>query len=218
MNLPSAESTSSIEAVVFDVGGVLMPTPFGEFDRIDAEYDLRPGTTMDLFRGGSLFAKCEIGELSFADFCIDAIAQIRAEQGVAVPAERLDKMMWTLMGGQVSAGMIDLVTQIKAAGLRTALLSNVFAERHAWLSELFPAGAIDLNCSSYVVGLRKPEVAIYREMLTRLDLSPHQVAFVDDFPENVEAARAVGIHGLLFLGEAECRRQLHALGVPVTMT
>jgi HAD superfamily hydrolase (TIGR01509 family) len=69
-----------------------------------------------------------------------------------------------------------------------------------------------------VVGLRKPEVAIYREMLTRLDLSPHQVAFVDDFPENVEAARAVGIHGLLFLGEAECRRQLHALGVPVTMT
>jgi len=205
----------AIKAVAFDIGGVLVPTPLDEFTKVDVEYGLKDGTTMSFFRGGGLFAQCEVGALPFADFCARAVAQIEADQGITVPPDRLDAMMWAIMGDTVIAEMVNLVTEIKTAGLRTGLLSNIFAERDAWLRSLFAPGVIDVNCSSYVVGLRKPEPAIYRKLVELLGVEPAEIVVVDDFPENVEAAEAEELRGLLFTSEPQCRRQLKALGVDV---
>ncbi|MGQ0632824.1 MAG: HAD family hydrolase [Sporichthyaceae bacterium] len=208
-------NASRIRAVAFDIGGVLVPTPLGEFAKVDTEYGLAAGTAMSLFRGGSLFAQCETGVLPFADFCAGAVAGIGAEQGIAVPAERLAQMMGTVMGGTVIPGMIDLVGEVKAAGLRTALLSNIYRELAGWIDGIFPGGEIDLNCSSYVVGERKPEPGIYLELIKRLDLPPEQIVFVDDFPENIVAARAQGLSTILFTDEAQCRAELRGLAIAV---
>ena len=50
---------------------------------------------------------------------------------------------------------------------------------------------------SHEVGLQKPDPRIYRLTCERLALQPSEVVFVDDRQENVDAAQAFGMIGLL---------------------
>ena len=203
-----------IRSIVFDVGGVLVISPLGEFAKVDLEYGLRADTAMGLFRGGGLFAECETGRISFAEFCAGAVAGIEAEQGIVVPPERLGTMMAAIMGGAVHEPMHALVLELKATGLQIGLLSNIYRELDGWLRAAFPAGTIDVFAPSYEIGQRKPEPAAYAAVLEMCALPPEQIVFVDDFPENVEAANAAGLHGILFTGEDTLRKELRELGVP----
>jgi epoxide hydrolase-like predicted phosphatase len=203
-----------IRAVVFDVGGVLCPNPLGEFAKVDEEYGLPAGTVMSHVRGGDEFARCEIGELAIAEFF--DVARIADEHAIKVPAQRLDAMMLALMGGDaVRPTMRDLVIEIKAAGYRTALLTNIFAERREWLHAIFPAGTIDVFGDSSALGLRKPEQPIYDKLVELLGCRPEEIAFVDDFPENLVPARAMGIVDIQYESPEQVRRVLIEAGVQI---
>jgi putative hydrolase of the HAD superfamily len=56
----------------------------------------------------------------------------------------------------------------------------------------------DLVVNSARVGVKKPDPAIYHLTLERLAVAPQQAIFVDDMPENVAAAAALGIHAIHF--------------------
>jgi len=72
----------------------------------------------------------------------------------------------------------------------------------------------DIVCSAEV-GMAKPEGGIFTLAARRLGLSPAECVFVDDLDTNVEAARQVGMQGVLFRVDKgdDLRRQLAALGV-----
>lgn len=210
-------STAPIRTVVFDVGGVLVTNPLGTFDELDADFGLRQGTTMSLFRGGSLFAECETGRLAFPDFCARAVACIQADQGIGVPPDRLASMMDAIMGRDtVDPGMHALVLELKASGFKIGLLSNIYRELDPWLRGLFEDGVVDVFCPSYLVGLRKPDPAIYRGLIEMSGRRPEEIAFVDDFEENVTAAVDAGIVGIAFTGEAALRHRVRRLGLQVS--
>ncbi len=90
-----------------------------------------------------------------------------------------------------------------AHGLPVYTLSNI-AEHHIEAIERnwpgFFNGATGLFLS-YQVGVRKPNVEIYRHMLDDLGAKGEQCLFIDDLARNVEAARAAGIHALQFIPE-----------------
>jgi len=67
--------------------------------------------------------------------------------------------------------------------------------------------------SSCYVGLRKPDAAIYRRALDILGSAPERTLFIDDRPENVAGAVAVGMKAIRFTGEATLREELGRLGV-----
>ena len=71
----------------------------------------------------------------------------------------------------------------------------------------------DAFFSSCYLGLRKPDRKIYQVALDVLQRDPEQVAFVDDRPENVAAAAALGIHGIRYEGSAKLAAELERLGV-----
>lgn len=211
---PARTVRPRIRTVVFDVGGVLVTNPLEEFAKLDADQGLREGTAMSLFRGGSLFAACETGQLPFTEFCTRSVAQIRAEQGIDVPAERLAAMMDAIMGRDtVDERLRALVIDLKTTGLEIGLLSNIYRELDDWLRNLFPEGVVDVFCPSYLVGLRKPDPAIYRALIEMAGRPPAEIAFVDDFSENVTAALEAGIVGILFTSEAALRARLRELQV-----
>jgi epoxide hydrolase-like predicted phosphatase len=87
--------------------------------------------------------------------------------------------------------------------LRTALLSNscVGAREHEsrWG---FEAVTDDIVYSDEV-GLLKPDPAIYRLTQDRLGVQPEEIVFLDDRPDNVEAAARVGWHAILHTGTAQ---------------
>lgn len=51
---------------------------------------------------------------------------------------------------------------------------------------------------SYELGLLKPNKAIYQSVLEKLNAKPEEVIFIDDKRENVEAAKSLGINGIVF--------------------
>ena len=59
----------------------------------------------------------------------------------------------------------------------------------------------------------KPEPQIYRTLLTRFGLKPEESVFLDDRPENCEAARVLGIHAIEFHNLKQAAKELEKLGV-----
>ncbi len=67
--------------------------------------------------------------------------------------------------------------------------------------------------SSCYVGLRKPSPAIYRRAIDILGCAPERILFIDDREENVEGGLAADMKAIRFTGESELRAELTELGV-----
>lgn len=67
--------------------------------------------------------------------------------------------------------------------------------------------------SSCFLGVKKPDQAIYRLALQMTQRSPEECVFVDDRDLNLDGARSLGIHAVLFRGAADLERELVSLGV-----
>jgi putative hydrolase of the HAD superfamily len=63
------------------------------------------------------------------------------------------------------------------------------------------------------VSLIKPEEAIYRKLLSMLDVKADELVFFDDKAENIAGARAVGMEAILWKNAESARRELISLGV-----
>jgi HAD superfamily hydrolase (TIGR01509 family) len=89
--------------------------------------------------------------------------------------------------------LIGAVLTARRAGIRTALLSNADSpgEPIPWLEALF-----DVLVFSGDVGMAKPDPAIYRLAVARLDLSPGECVFVDDLAVNIRGAVSAGLVGV----------------------
>lgn len=61
---------------------------------------------------------------------------------------------------------------------------------------------------SFAIGVRKPAPQYFERVLARIGLAPEQLLFVDDRPQNVDAARALGIPAAVFTGADDLRRRL----------
>jgi putative hydrolase of the HAD superfamily len=61
------------------------------------------------------------------------------------------------------------------------------------------------------VNLMKPEREVFEHLLSRYRLDPGQTVFIDDYPANIEGARAVGLNAIQFRDAAQCERELNAM-------
>ena len=113
-------------------------------------------------------------------------------------------------------GMAPLLEQCKAAGLGLYLVSNASRRQPEYWprvpgSQLF-GGTVISACHRCV----KPQAAIYRIALEQFRLRPEECLFIDDMEQNIQGARAVGIPGFLFTGDAAALgRCLREQGVPL---
>jgi epoxide hydrolase-like predicted phosphatase len=101
-------------------------------------------------------------------------------------------------GGPRTA-VIDRTRRLRAEGYRTALVTNNIVEfREFWrpmvpLDELF-----DVVVDSSEVGVRKPDPRIFHLTLDQLGgVAPERSVFLDDYPGNVDAARRLGMYGIV---------------------
>jgi putative hydrolase of the HAD superfamily len=89
------------------------------------------------------------------------------------------------------------IAELRRRGYRLGLLSNIPYDEAVMLDALDLPAAFDAVVLSSVVELLKPDPAIFRLIAARLELTPEECVFVDDTPENVAAARALGMAGVL---------------------
>ncbi|MFI6832204.1 HAD family hydrolase [Kribbella sp. NPDC050241] len=148
----------------------------------------------------------ERGQIAVPDFERKLASILLRRDGTPVPAEGLIERMFAHFEHQPA--MSALVRRARSLGIRTALLSNSWGNtypRDTW------DGMFDDIVISGEVGMRKPDQEIFLLAARRLDLKPEECVFVDDLELNVEAARALGMAGILHTSYDETRRALESL-------
>ncbi len=208
---PTPSSFRLIDAVIFDFGGVLAsngrPTdvakrfPNDPVDKVMKVMMGEYGQDTD-----HPWHRLERGEISMLEFR-DQLAPLVIEAGLHMSEGSLLPPPTTGAANQGQSGIgfafepnhlvVDLVHELKSCGFRLGVLTNNVRElRQAWWPMLDFANIFDDVVDSHEVGMRKPNHAIYELSLSRLGVEAHRTAFLDDAQSNVNAATAVGMHGI----------------------
>jgi len=116
-----------------------------------------------------------------------------------------------LESGKANPEMIEIV---RKAGkkYKTGLVSDNYREL-ADAIESRHKGLFDTLVFSNRVGAKKPHKEIFLIALKELELKPGECIFIDDKEKNVEAARELGMKGILFEGAAKLKKNLANIGV-----
>lgn len=148
----------------------------------------------------------------------NALAQAASRTLTADQTEELtqiDSRSWS----HPAPVMPQWARDIRAAGLRTAMLSNMpvpvrdYVLGCPWLPEF---DAITFSCD---VGVCKPEPEMYRQCLLALAAHPSEVLFFDDREPNIRAAEALGLHAILFTDVSNAAREIdRRFSLPVTLS
>lgn len=200
MSETSTAPARTLRGAIFDFGGVMTESLFRRrrdadpdvisllvffFSELRSVYHL-PTSTHDLHL-------LETGKLSEAEFFRRLCARHQEAGGPHIDPERVRALLFAERA-EASAAMVDTVRQLRAAGYRTALLTNNAREWEPMWRGLIPVDELfDVVVDSSVVGVRKPDPAIYRLTCERLGLPPEECIFVDDLECNVDAAAALGM-------------------------
>lgn len=127
----------------------------------------------------------------------DMIAIVRAAGVDPSPAliERLLALETAFAGTGIELweDSLPVVSELRARGVKTALISNCSHSTRGIVDGLGLEDAFDEILLSFEVGLRKPDPEIYRLALERLGAEPDRAVFVDDQPAYCDGAAALGI-------------------------
>ena len=200
----------SLRAVIFDYGMVLTGLP--DSAAHDAMVRLT-GLSVDQFENfywadRHAYDEGKLNGVTFwQKFARDAKLSLRAEE--IEELNRQDARMWTTY----NPAMLAWQRELKAAGVRTAILSNMgdsvlenIKREFRWIDDF------DVLVWSYQLHMAKPDPAIYRHALKELGTRPEDTLFIDDKRVNVDAAQALGMKALEFTTVERLRRDLVAAG------
>jgi putative hydrolase of the HAD superfamily len=203
----------TIKAVVFDYGGVIcFPPDAGAEKKLAELTGLSAETLNELNRK----YRNEYDRGAF-----DGRAYYRyllSQAGVFPDDETLDEIVRTDSEGwkRINGETVALMRDVKAAGFRLGILSNMPHDFLAWARENIPVfGEADTAVFSCEYNLAKPEAAIYEKLREKTGLEYGEIVFFDDIPDNIQKARELGINGFVWKGPAAAREELKKTGVIV---
>lgn len=207
------------QALILDFGGVLT-SPLHESmaafaETIGIELQDLARVTLGVYAGADdeLVIGFETGRIGRAEFEVALARRLAEVTGVEVPPEDLVERIFA--GLRSETEMLSAVGTVRAAGIRTALLSNSWGMELYRRSEL--EGLFDVVVISGEVGLRKPDPAIFTLTTERLGVPPGACVFVDDYPGHLQPAMEAGMTTVLHRSPDETIRELEGLfGVSIS--
>ena len=104
---------------------------------------------------------------------------------------------------------IELIRELTITANRLFVLSNMHLASIAYLEQRYDIWEMfDGIVISSRIKKVKPEIQIYEHLLKLHQLEPNETVFIDDMPENLEAAASLGIQTIRFVDPAQCGRAL----------
>jgi putative hydrolase of the HAD superfamily len=198
----STSDTRTIQAVLFDYGGVFTPSPFAAARAYAHAQNTDPDVLMGLVFGpydrdtDHPWHQLERGELDL----VGAMARIAADaEATGVPFELRELFSGMADDGIDRTVVVDFVRTLRPRGIRTAVVTNNIREYgNHWREQLGADELFDVIVDSCEEGVRKPNPVIYETALARVGVDdPSRAVFLDDFEHNVITARNLGMHGIL---------------------
>lgn len=145
----------------------------------------------------------------------EAIAELAGRHPERRPLIEAYRARWPEMLGGAVDGSVEILKEIRAAVPALYALSN-------WPAETFPHARarfdfldwFDGMVISGEVGLQKPDANIYRLLFERTGIEPRSTLFIDDVADNLAAAEALGVTGVLFTSAEQLRADLARFDLP----
>ncbi len=182
-----------MRAVIFDVGGVLLhETEHVKRTEWEMHLGLAPGQLERLVLDSEPAARAATGQ----------VAERQVWQAVGAQLGLDEAQTLRLQRDFGASEKLDITMVRFAQSLRprykVGILSNAWSDARAFHNAKFKMNAwADVQVYSAEVGLLKPDRRIYEMVLDQLGLPAAACVFVDDRPENVRAAQALGMRGVL---------------------
>lgn len=174
------------DTVFFDWGGVVADDPGDEFlgDLLRRMGASEP-QVQEIFR--NYMKRFMRGQLSESDYW----AELKTNYGFSIPDTISQEFMkWT--GLEANKDVLDLVSSVKARGVKTAILSNVIEPTYNVLDTAGYYDRFDMIVASCKVNLAKPEEEIYTLALNMLNTTGERSIFIDDKESNLVPAKMLG--------------------------
>ncbi len=183
-----------IMAVIFDMGGVLIKT----MDRtprtaLAHQFGMSYEAMDALVYNSETAKKAMVGEITENDHFISVLNHL------GVPDFGIRAFQEAFWGGD------DLDSELKAYigsiknQFKLGLLSNAMDSTRQWLTEKYEILNLFDECVfSAEVKMAKPDTQIYHLILERLNISAQEAIFIDDFIENIQAAKQLGFSTVLY--------------------
>jgi len=196
-----------IKGIILDWGGVL--THQGRFEQVIDDFVVKYNADRNetLQKIIDLWRPTRIGEKPSRHFWEELAQHLKADP------DEVRTHFTSLF--EFNEEMHELVKKLKRH-YKLGLLSNNIED---WLEEEIEKyefrSLFDVIVGSYHAKLKKPDEAIYRYIVEKLDFAPKECVFIDDKETNVVAARKFGMKGIQFESVGHLKGELQKLGVNV---
>jgi len=184
---PEPGPEASYRGLLIDWGGVLTTNLFASFSGFCVDEGLEPDWLRKRFSKDrdtrDLLIGLETGRLRAEEFEVGLAAALGVDA-----TDLIDRLFARV---QNDDAMVEAVARVRAAGIRTGLISNSWGSRHydrSLLTRLFDGVVI-----SGEEGMRKPAPEMYTLGAERAGIVPTEAVYVDDLPFNLEPAAALGM-------------------------
>jgi putative hydrolase of the HAD superfamily len=202
-----------IEAVIWDFGGVLTTSPFEAF----ARFEIERGLPADIIRRtnasnhwDNAWAKFERAEID-----IETFDRLFAAESLALGAEVRGKDVLPLLSGDLRPDMVEALRRVTAKFKTGCITNNLPANsigsrggRSIYIAEVMTL--FDHVIESAKIGLRKPDLRIYRMMVEALDVDPRHCVYLDDLGVNLKPAREMGMTTIKVFNASQAIAELEA--------
>ncbi len=196
----------TIRAVFFDLGGVILRTEYqAPRERLAERLNMNYEDLNKIVFESDTSRKASLGAMS-ADEHWAAVTR-----RLGRPASETHDIRTEFFAGDVlDRSLVDYIRSLRPR-YKTGVISNAWPDLRTYLVENKFEDAFDALIVSAELGVIKPDPKIYQIALEQLKVDPDEVVFVDDTFSNVEAARALGMHGIHFRSPEQTLNKLNEM-------
>lgn len=201
-------SLDVIKAIIFDLGGVYFSNgAVIAHKKLLQEFpDLSPGM-INLVMKGKLGKDYRLGKFTKKEFWQKA-------QNLA--GRKFDTKKFARIWNssyQLNPDVAELVLNLRK-NYKVGALSGNIRERIDYLEQKYNFKKdFEVIVLSYLLGVNKPSLKMYQEILRRLNLEGEECIFIDDQKIKLKPAEELGMKTILFQSVSQLRRELNELGV-----
>lgn len=191
-----------VNVVMFDADGVLIHAK--RFSaHLEEQFGIKRETTDPFFAG--IFQACLTGK---ADLKKELVKHVDGWGWTRSIDELL--RFWFQSEHVVDNEILAYINTLRQKGIRPFLATNNEKYRAAYMAQDMGFGDIfDGIYASGTMGVKKPDPAFFRYIIKEQKLPVSEALFWDDDPENVAAAKEVGLHAEVYTHFADFQKKMH---------
>lgn len=200
-----------IQAIIFDIGGVLIRTEDHEpRRRLEQRLGLAAGAAEHIVLNSEAGLRTQRGEFTEEENWLRVQRELNLSDAILADFRR---DFWA--GDKLDTALLDYIRCLHRR-YQTAIISNAMPGLMTLVSGKYQiADAFDVIVGSGDVKVAKPDPAIYRLTLQKLGRQPSEAIFIDDALPNIQGAQAVGLHTIHYTRGMDIPAVLAAHGVSV---